>query len=175
MKNSLSCLTLLLVALAGCASAPQQIALPTAGERASVLDAALEYRQTLAAMSGNELARERGELVAHGNDPEAQMRLALLLLQPRPGNVELARPLALLESILKSSRPAALALQPLARLLAEQLNERQRLEGAVDRQAQQLKESQKKVQELQEKIDRLAEIERSLPQRPALPAAGGSR
>ena len=175
MKNRFSCLMLLLASLAGCASAPPTAVFPSPEERASALDAALEYRQTLVGMSGNELARERSELAARNADPEAQMRLALLHLLPRQGNVELARPLALLESVLKSSRPGALALQPLARLLVEQLNERQRLEGALDRQAQQLKESQKKVLELQEKIDRLAEIERSLPQRPALPAAGSAR
>lgn len=175
MKNRFSYLILVVALLAGCSSAPTTTVFPSPGERASALDEALEYRQTLAGMSGNELVRERSELATRGSDPEAQMRLAFLLLQPRQGNVELARAIALLESILKSSRPGAQALQPLARLLADQLNERQRLEGAVDRQAQQLKESQKKVQELQEKIDRLAEIERSLPQRPALPAAGGAR
>lgn len=175
MKNKFPHLMFWLVVLAGCGGVPPASVPPSPGERASALDAALEYRQTLAGMSGNELARERGELMARNSDPEAQMRLALLLLLPRQGNVELARPMALLESILKSSRPGAQALQPLARLLVEQLSERQRLEGAADRQASQLKESQKKVQELQEKIDRLAEIERNLPQRPALPAAGGAR
>lgn len=175
MKNKLPYLMFWLATLAGCSNVPPTNVPPSAGERASALDAALEYRQSLAGMSGNELARERSELTARNGDPEAQMRLALLLLQPRQGNVELARPMALLDALLKSSRPGAQALQPLARLLAEQLSERQRLEGTVDRQALQLKESQKKVQELQEKIDRLAEIERNLPQRPALPAAGGAR
>ena len=54
-------------------------------------------------------------------------------------------------------------------------SQRQRLESQLDKQAQQLKDSQRKVSELQDKIDSLADIERTLPQRPRTtrPAGGG--
>jgi len=69
-------------------------------------------------------------------------------------------------------------LQPLARLLAEQLQERQRLENTaerltqqLERAGQQLKDSQKQGEQLQEKLDALTEIERTLSARPTAPTA----
>jgi hypothetical protein len=112
---------------------------------------------------------ERNRLAAISADPEAQLRLALLLAQPRAGNGDLARALTLAEAVVKSTHPSAPAVRPLAALLAEQLLERQRLEQQVERQSAQLRDSQRRVGELQEKLERLANIERSLPGRP-LPA-----
>jgi hypothetical protein len=61
-------------------------------------------------------------------------------------------------------------------VLADNYGERQKLEVQADKQGQQLKESQRKALELQEKIDGLTEIERTLPQRPrATRPAGGER
>ncbi|MBS4017404.1 MAG: hypothetical protein KGZ68_04115 [Dechloromonas sp.] len=108
-------------------------------------------------------------MAAISADPEAQLRLALLLAQPRAGNGDLARALTLAEAVVKSTHPSAPAVRPLAALLAEQLLERQRLEQQVERQSAQLRDSQRRVGELQEKLERLANIERSLPGRP-LPA-----
>ncbi len=170
-----SCLAICLgFLLAACAGTPRP---SEAGSRGDDADSLLAYRQSLTAMSANELTRERSLLAARGADPGGQMRLALLLIQSRSASVsDLPRAVVLLEAILKSTDASALALQPLARLLLEQAGERLRLESQLERQAGQLKESQKRAQELQEKIDRLAEIERSLPQRPAvLPPTGGAR
>lgn len=175
MKNKLILVSLAALLQTACGAPPtrhEPVAIVGGG-----LPAALEYRQALNAMSAAEVARERAELAAHAGDAGAQMRLALLLAQPRQGVGDPVRALALLEGLLKSRKPEAIELHPLARLLAEQLQERQRLEANAERQAAQLKESQRKVQELQEKIERLAEIERSLPQRPVapLPATGAGR
>lgn len=175
MKDK-SCLTLFLgLFLAACSTIPPNGDVVSASDEG--IEALLDYRQSLSAMSANELARERGELVARSTEPARQMRLALLLTQPRPASVaDLPRAAALLEAILKSTDNSARALQPLARLLFDQVGERLRLENQLERQAGQLRESQKRAVELQEKIDRLAEIERSLPQRPpVLPPAGGAR
>lgn len=133
--------------------------------------AALAYQQALPALSAGEIARDRAELAAMSGDPDAQMRLALLLAHPR-GTADMARAQALLEAIQRNAEPAAVRLQPLARLLGEQLAERQKLETHNERLALQLKEGQRKLQELQEKLDRLAEIERSLPSRPRSPLPG---
>lgn len=50
--------------------------------------------------------------------------------------------------------------------------EQRRQEQLIERQARQLRECQRKVQELQEKLDRLADIERSLPVRPGAVVPG---
>ncbi|MFA7293368.1 MAG: hypothetical protein WC023_14115 [Rhodocyclaceae bacterium] len=93
-------------------------------------------------------------------DPYLQMQQAIQLGQARPP--ELQRALNLLESVMKSAHPAAVSLSPLARALHDQYGERLRLE-------QQLREAQRRGDQLQEKIDALSAIERSLPARP-LPA-----
>ena len=89
----------------------------------------------------------------------------MLLGQVR-GPMDLYRALALLEAVLKSGDPAAASLHPLARTLANQYQERLKLEMQNEKLAQQLKESQRRSGELQEKLDALADIERSLPVRP---------
>lgn len=142
--------------LIGCAHQPETSS-PDLGGLAGLL----AFQRTLPGLDGPELAKLRNQLTSQSTTPEAQMRLALLHAQTKGGDV--ARAQTLLDSLLKSNSSEARSLQPMARLLAEQLAERQRLESQLERQGVLLKESQRKVQELQEKIDRLAEIERSLP------------
>lgn len=89
-------------------------------------------------------------------DPYLQLQQAIQLGQARPA--ELPRALNLLEMLMRSSHPAAVNLVPLARVLHEQYGERLRLE-------QQLREAQRRGEQLQEKIDALSAIERSLPSR----------
>lgn len=143
---------------AACASKPQTPPSEVAGAQG-----ALVFQRSLAGLDALELSRTRGLLAAQPGNPDAQIRLALLLAQVKGNSGDLVKAQSVLEALLKSSDEAARVLHPLARLLAEQLNERQRLENQIERQGLQLKESQRKVQELQEKIERLAEIERSLP------------
>jgi hypothetical protein len=134
------------------------------GEDAGPLSA-LAYYQTLQRMTPVQIARERQVLAALPPTPNTQVRIAMVLGHPR-GQPDLARALTLLEAVLKSTDPGAVSLHPLARLLADNYGERQKLEGQLEKQGQQLKESQRKTIELQEKIDGLADIERTLPQRP---------
>lgn len=100
------------------------------------------------------------------SDPYAAMQLAIQLGHARPP--ELLRASNLLEGVMKSSHPHAVSLAPLARLLHEQYAERLRLD-------QHWREAQRRSDQLQEKIDALSAIERSLPARP-LPKrkAGGA-
>lgn len=135
--------------------------------------AALAYQQVLPTLSTGEIARDRAELAAMTGDPDAQMRLALLLVHPRAGAADTARAQALLDAIQRNAEPVAGKLHPLARLLGEQLAERHKLETQNERLTVQLKEGQRKLLELQEKLDRLAEIERSLPSRPRSLLPGG--
>ena len=133
----------------------------------------LSYYQLLSRMTLAELGRERMVLAALPRSPNTQLRLAMLFGYPR-AQQDMGRAMAQLDSVLKSKDPAAIALQPLARLLADNYAERQKVEANLDRQGLLLKESQRKATELQEKIDDLADIERTLPARPQAARPGRS-
>lgn len=171
-------------ALGGCANLhdttadlPPPISQPDSRPESAVLGA-LAYHQSIRKMTAGDLARERSAQTGTGGaTPLHQLRLAMLLSHP-PGGGNLPRAMSLLDAIGASDKPQAVALQPLARLLADQLQERQRLEHTaerltqqLERTGQQLKDSQKEGQLLQEKLDALTEIERTLPAPPATPAA----
>jgi hypothetical protein len=169
----------LFMLLAGCAGAPPvtPFAVQPAGSTVAPGDdagqlPALAYYQMLHRMTPAQISRERAVLAALPPTPNNQVRTAMVLGHPR-GQQDLAKALALLEGVLKSADPAALGLHPLARLLADNFAERQKIEAQFEKQGQQLKDSQRKAVELQEKIDSLAEIERTLPQRPRATRSGG--
>ena len=132
-------------------------------------EAALVYYQGLAKMTPAELGRERMILVAVQQIPYTQIRMAMLLGHPRVQQ-DLGKGLSLLDSILKSNDPAAVPFHPLARQVADNYLERIKLEYQLEKQVQQLnsqlKESQRKAAELQDKLDSLANIERTLIPRP---------
>jgi hypothetical protein len=139
---------------------------------ALAVDTAIEYARFTRVLGPAELERERQALALSAGSPLNQVLQAIALAQPQGGN--LPRALALLDAVEASEQPEAVALRPLARLLADQYAERQRLEATaqrlthqLERTGQQLKESQRQAEQLQEKLDALAEIERSLAPRPA--------
>lgn len=167
----------LMLLLAGCASEPPaKSGAPRKDESVPqpIPVSALNYYPVLHRMTAAEIGRERMVLAALPSSPNNQMRMAMVLGHPR-GPQELAKAIALLDGVLKSTDPAAIALQPLARLIIDNYIERQRQDILSDKQGLQLKESQRKAAELQEKIDRLADIERTLPQRSRVqrPAVSG--
>ncbi|MGB7502051.1 MAG: permease [Azonexus sp.] len=168
----------LAVLMAGCVATPPAVppAAPpvTASEDAGPLPT-LAYYQMLQRMTPAQVNRERMVLAALPPTPNTQVRTAMVLGHPR-GQQDFTKALALLEGVLKSTDPGSVSLHPLARLLADNYSERQKLETQLEKQGQQLKDSQRKTVELQEKIDELADIERTLPQRPrATRPAGGTR
>lgn len=187
------------VMLAACVTLPAPVqevrAAPMAEEKIVKVDETamlplLGYHQLLHRLSPRDLARERTMLTAIPQTPSAHIRMAMLLGQTN-GPQDLARALGLMEGVLKSTDPAASSLHPLARVLSIQYNERLRMQtqseklqmqnekfviqnGQLD---QQLKESSRRNGELQEKLNALADIERSLPVRPAngQTPSGGAR
>lgn len=161
--------------LAGCAGTTAKVAPPLRYSDPGPIPV-LNYYHMLSRMTANELGRERMVLAALPSNPNTQIRMAMLLGHPR-GPLDLPKATALLESLIKSPDPESISLQALARLLADSYIERQRLDGLVERQGGQIKEGQRKAAELQEKIDALADIERTLParSRTARPATGGAR
>jgi len=149
----------LALAIAGCTTAPV-VKKPVRVDETTP-EAALTYNHGLNKMTAAELGRERMVLNAVPQTPYTQVRMAMLLGHPRVQQ-DLGKALALLDSVLKSSDPAAVQFHPLARLLSDNYIERARLESQLDKQGQQMKDSQRKATELQEKLDSLADIERTL-------------
>ena len=164
-----------------CATQPTQVpntspAGEAAGPLVKVDEAAmlplLGYFQLLQRMSPQELVRERTILGAIPQTPATQVRLAMLLGQVR-GPQDIYRAQSLLDGVLKSKEPAATSLHPLARVLAYQYSEwlklqtqNEKLTGQNEKLMQQLNDGLLRSAELQEKLDALADIERSLPVRP---------
>jgi hypothetical protein len=131
----------------------------------------LGYFQLLLRLTPQELARERTMLATIPQTPSTQLRTSMLLSLTRVP-ADLVRAQSLLDGLLKSTDPAAVSLFPLARLLSSQYNERQKsmmqnekLTAQGEQLGQQLKDSVRRSAELQEKLDALADIERSLPVR----------
>ena len=150
----------LALAIAGCTTTAPVVKKPVRVDETTP-EAALTYNHGLSKMTAAELGRERMVLNAVPQTPYTQVRMAMLLGHPRVQQ-DLGKALALLDSVLKSSDPAAVQFHPLARLLSDNYVERARLESQLDKQGQQMKDSQRKATELQEKLDSLADIERTL-------------
>ena len=177
-----SIVLLLCLLLAACATRPGTPEAPGAATAPAVprFDGAgpepvLNYYQALTRMTATELLRERAALTALPANSNTQVRAAMVLGLMR-GPQDLSKAIALLDGVMKSTDPNSISLQPLARLLADNYLERQKLEAQGERLAVQSRENQRRAAELQEKIDRLTEIERSLPSRsrPARTGISGS-
>ena len=132
------------------------------------LRALLAFYQSSQKLSASEQVRLRNALATRSQDPFLLVQQAILFGNDR-GNAELAKALSILEALQKSDDENAVALQPLARVLADQYAERLKLGVQTEKLGQIARDSQKRAEQLQEKLDALAAIERSLPTRPVTP------
>jgi hypothetical protein len=78
-------------------------------------------------------------------------------------SVELTQSAAQLDVIAASTDPATEALKPLAVLLSARVVEQRRLQDSVDKLNQQLRDSQRRSDQLNEKLEALKAIEQTLP------------
>jgi hypothetical protein len=133
--------------------------------------AMLAYADKVRPLGGNELNAEIARAGDPGDSPTAQMQLALLLAQTRVP-ADLARALGLLQRVIANPSPEAQPLQPLARALAARYVEQRRVEDDREKQVQQVRESQRRIDQLNDRIEALRAIERSFarPNTPAAPA-----
>ncbi len=128
----------------------------------------LAYADRTLGASTTDLARETARLSElDESKPSRALRLALVLAQTRQP-VDTARALGLVQRTL--ANPAAQELHPLARLLEARLTQQRRLEDQLDRQTQQLRDAQRRNDQLSERLEAVRAIERSLTTRPT-PAA----
>ena len=148
-------------------SAPSAATAPPAANEAAVQ--MLAYADRIRSMSSTELGQEAARL---GNpyQPASQLQLALVLAQLRQ-TPELIRAQEVLTRLLTNPDAQAVTLHPLARLLAARYGEQRRLEDLLDKQTQQTREVQRRLDQTNERLEALKAIERSLTSRPPVPAA----
>jgi hypothetical protein len=132
----------------------------------------LAYHEQIRQMSPNDLASEINRLngvvsaTATAAPADVVLELALALSQQHNGG-DVPRAVALLEPLTRSSAPELQPWQGLARLLLGRVLEQRRLEDLLEKQNQQRREQQRNLQQLNEKLEALKAIERSMTTRPA--------
>ncbi len=99
------------------------------------------------------------------NAPQEQLQLALALAQLNQ-IPELIRAQDTVAKVLGNGSEEAKALHPLARLLMVRLSEQRRLEDLLDKQTQQARDLQRRLDQTTERLEALKAIERSLVSRP---------
>lgn len=120
----------------------------------------------LRSLTPPELTQEIARLSNGNAAPVQQMHLALALLQTRiPADSQRAS--QVLQRLLAQDVPEARALHPLARLLSAQLAEQRRLEENAERQGHLLRDAQRRIEQLNDRLEALRAIERARPSRAA--------
>lgn len=162
------------IPLAPAAPPPPPAAVAPPPVRAPVAaDALLDYADRIRNMPAAELAQEIARLGDPQDSAPRLVQLAMALGAARtPANA--ARAQGLLQRVLGQNQAEAQALHPLARLLLAQSTEARRLEEQLERQNQQVRDAQKRIEQLNDRLEALRAIERSLP-RPAAAASGAAR
>lgn len=128
----------------------------------------LAYHQSLRRMSQGELLKELSGISLQQATPKLALQTGMILMLTR-GAGDLARAQAQFDSVASSAEPAAQSIKPLAQLLSSYCAEARRLSEHADRLATQLKENQRKTEQLNDMLEGLKAIERNLPVRPSTP------
>ena len=139
---------------------------PSAPAASAGMDALLAYQQGLRDLAPAEQTRELATLQTQPKSAQIALKKAMLLALSH-NNGDLAQAQTLLDGVIKSTEPDALVLKPLARLLATNYAEMRRLGEQADKLAQQVKDSQRRIDQLNETLEALKVIERTLPARPS--------
>ncbi len=124
----------------------------------------LAYHQSLRRMNQGELLKELSGLSQQQKTPRVLLQSAMVLSLTR-GNGDLARAQAQFDIVATAPEPEAQGLRQLAQLLSAQCADTRRLVDEGERLRTQLKENQRKNEQLIETLEALKEIERGLPAR----------
>jgi len=144
--------------------APPPAAVPAASP--SPAETMLAYAERIRNLQPPELAQEINGLGDPQDSPQRLMQLAIALGAGRTA-ANGARAQALLQRVLAQNQAQAQALHPLARMLLAQQAETRRLEEQLERQNQQTKEAHRRIDQLNDRLEALRAVERSLLLRPA--------
>lgn len=134
----------------------------------------LAYHQSLHRMTQGELLKELSSIMLQQRTPKIALQTGLILMLTR-GSGDLTRAQSNFDSVAGSAEPEAEGLKPLAQLLSSHCAEARRLAEATDRLSLQLRETQRKSEQLSETLEALKAIERGLPVRPSSGASAGGR
>lgn len=137
-------------------------------DSSTVAQGLLLYADRVRRMAPAELAQEvtrLSDIPEAQRQPAEEMQLAILLAQTRVP-ADLVRAQGLAQRVLGNPREEARGLYPLAGMLVARYAEQRRVEEALDRQAQQLREQQRRIDQLTERLEAVRAIERSLTSRP---------
>jgi hypothetical protein len=124
----------------------------------------LAYHASVRLMTPSELAKAQQDMAAQDASAKNNLRRAMLAATVH-GTGDLARAQALLEPIAQSTDQPALA--PLAQLLSAHYAETRRQDEAIEKLNGQVRDAQRRNDQLNEKLEGLKNIERSLSVRPA--------
>ena len=132
----------------------------------------LTYSERVRTMPTVELNQELARMTvpSEANAPASQVQLSLILSQLRQ-LPELIKAQELLARVLANASLDDQPLHPLARLLAFRYGEQRRLEDQLEKERQQTREVQRKLDQTNERLEALKAIERSLTTRPPPPPA----
>lgn len=131
-----------------------------------LLARSLAYAERLRQMPPADITAAIAALGDPGSSVQRQMQLALLLMHAPPPN-DTSRTLGLLQRVISHPSDEATALKPLARLLATRLATQRKLEESNERLNLQWREAQRRIELLNDQLDAMRAIERSLSPKPA--------
>jgi paraquat-inducible protein B len=162
--------------LAACAAQPPSAPAPAPPVRCTpvivkspappnVTDELLAYHRSLRQLSPADLLKEFANLNLKPTTARLMLQRAMALTLMH-GSANLAQAQAYLDGILHSSAPEAEPLKPLAQLLAADNAEAQRLTDQLDKANQQVRDGQRRIDQLNGMLEGLKAIERTLPVRP---------
>lgn len=126
----------------------------------------LNYHQALRRMSQGELLKELSGLVQQKRSPRVAVQMSMVLMLTRGGG-DLARAQTLLDNVANSTEADSAPYKPLALMLSSYCAETRRLAEHVDKLTAQQKDSQRRIEQLNDMVEGLKNIERTLPMRPA--------
>jgi len=126
----------------------------------------LSYHQSLRRMSQGELVKELSGLGLQQRSPRVALQMGMVLMLTR-GSGDLARAQALLDSVATSADTDAAPFRLLAQMLSSNCAETRRLAEHAEKLAVQQKDNQRRIDQLNEMLEGLKTIERTLPARPA--------
>jgi uncharacterized coiled-coil protein SlyX len=134
----------------------------------------LAYHQSLRKMTQGELLKELSGLLLQQKTPKNLLQTGMALMLTRsPG--DLPRAQVQFDAVATSTDPDAAPLKTLASLLSSQCAEQRRLGEHADKLNAQLKEGQRKNEQLNDMLEALKAIERGLPVRPSSSSSAGAR
>lgn len=130
----------------------------------------LVYHQSLRKMTQGELLKELSGVLQQQRTPKLTLQIGMILMLTRGGG-DLARAQSLFDGVAASNEPGTQGLRAFAQLLSSHCTEARRLYDQADRLSTQLKDTTRKTEQLNDTVEALKAIERSLPVRPANGAA----